>query len=205
MRKASRQERRRLLGVAAIGSVTVSCERERAESTPPAPSAVSSVTAMKGRGFAHVELAFDADVDESVALHARDAYEQGLLPVVHSRTPWNSAPTLGRNLADPLVSAALDGIYLIEIEYDDTCVGQNHKQAVCNNEWSKLMCGTYANMLMVAGPNGEKTRKAGSPGKSGPTTPAQNARMIRSFRKVVEEVERGGNIGNCAFLEHDDP
>lgn len=192
------------IGAALIGGGATSCDQERhASISSAAPSDTARVPPPREASFVHVVLPMDEHLDENVMRHVRTAYARGLLPVAHTKTPWNMAAWLARNLEDPRVQAELDGIYLIEIDYDGDCL-DHAERASCKTSWIDVLCFTYANVLVLLDRDGRPASALGSPGKGGPTTPEGNAKMLHSFRELVQRGASDPTSWNrCQFLEHD--
>lgn len=149
----------------------------------------------QAHGFRRVELAVTDGLDAEVARHARDARALGFVTVVHIQTPWNFGGSLERNIDDPSVAAALEGIYLIEIAYDGRCLDER----TCKSAWasSDVLCFTYGQTFHAVGEQGERVGPAGSPSKNGPQDAQGNAAMIRDYRALLEKA-RPDEPSRCA-------
>lgn len=154
--------------------------------TGPAASVAATLSAAvpgpdQGPRHAYVVLSStQPDLDWAVADHARRARALGLIPIVHMATMWNSGLRLAPLIDDPLVVAAREGLYLVEISYNDVCLAGG-----CGRWATDVLCGTFAQTLYEVGPNGAQTDLRASPGKYGPETAEENAAMLRAFKALL--------------------
>lgn len=143
------------------------------------------------------------DLDRAVADHARRARARGLVPVVHIATPWNSGRTLAKYSEDAEVVNALEGLYLIEIDYADICL-----EGACGRWATDVLCGTFAQTLYEVGRDGAPTDLSASPGKSGPETAKENGAMLEEFKALLmhpparEERSSGPRCIEIGFSSH---
>ena len=126
------------------------------------------------------------DLDRFVARRARDARAMGLRPIVHIRTYWNTGVFLREHMEDPAVVEALRGFYLIEIDFDQTCLERD-----CPSVWgSEGLCGSWAQTFHAVGLDGKPATPSASPGKFGPQTAEENAAMLDDYRALLDRAER---------------
>lgn len=122
------------------------------------------------------------DLDLAVATYAHRARAWGLLPIVQIVTPWNAGGKVGQQLDDPAVASALEGLALIEIEYDDVCL-----EGGCGRWATDVLCGTFAQTFHTISRTGEPGGLRASPGKQGPETPAESVVMLRLLKALLAD------------------
>ena len=164
---------------AALVALLCACAPEAASwqrDTPRAPERPSTASRWV------IASAQRPDLDAFVARQARQARALGLRPIVHVRTDWNTGIYLREHRLHPAVVEALRGFFLIEIDWDSTCLERD-----CPSVWgSGGYCVSWAQALHAVGPDGKPAPPSATPGKFGPRTAEENAAMLDDYRDLLD-------------------